>query len=122
MWGTLGCYSARCGPECAFSSEARCGPPSITVSALSRDTSSGRVVNPLPSRHLASGFAFPLVEGFGVAFVFCSFDQGPLLESRGGKLVPPTIYPVPLLPIMIRCSNSPTFSGRQGSPNQPNDE
>jgi len=48
-----------------------------------------------------SGFDFPLVEGFGVAVavavavgfdggfdvavVFCSFDQGSLLESRGGK-------------------------------------
>jgi hypothetical protein len=66
-----------------------------------------------------SGFDFPLVEGFGVAVavgfdvavVFCSFDQGSLLESRGGKLVPPTIYPITLLPTMIRCSNSPTFLG-----------
>ena len=60
---------------------------------------------------------FPFVEGLGfavalaLALVFCSCDQGPLLESRGGKLVPPTIYPVTILPIMIRCSNSPTLSG-----------
>jgi hypothetical protein len=45
-------------------------------------------------------FLFPLVEGFGfgvalgVAFAFCSCDQGPLSESCGGRLVPPTIYPV----------------------------
>ena len=63
--------------------------PSITVSALSRDTSTaGRI------------FLFPFVEGFGfgvalgVAFAFCSCDQGPLSESCGGSLVPPTIYPV----------------------------
>jgi len=53
------------------------GAPSITVSALSRDTSS------------AEGFAFdfPFVEGFafGVAFAFCSCHQGPLAESRGGS-------------------------------------
>ena len=62
---------------------------------------------------------FPFVEGLGfavalalaLALVFCSCDQGPLLESRGVKLVPPTIYPVTILPIMIRCSNSPTLSG-----------
>jgi hypothetical protein len=50
----------------------------------------------LHSSSIAPGFDFPFVEGFvfGVAFVFCSFDQGSLLESRGGKLVPPTIYPV----------------------------
>jgi hypothetical protein len=52
------------------------------------------VAIPRPAGVLASGFAFPLGEGFGVAFVFCSFDQGSLLESCGGKLVPPTIYPV----------------------------
>jgi hypothetical protein len=50
----------------------------------------------LRSSSAAPGFDFPFVEGFGfgVAFVFCSFDQGSLLESCGGKLVPPTIYPV----------------------------
>jgi hypothetical protein len=48
-----------------------------------------------------SGFDFPLVGAFdfvvavAVAVVLCSFDQGSLLESRGGKLVPPTIYPIP---------------------------
>ena len=46
---------------------------------------------------------------------FCSFDQGSLLESRGGNLVPPTIYSVTLVPTMIRCSDFPTFSGRQGA-------
>jgi hypothetical protein len=43
---------------------------------------------------------FLFVEGFGfgvalgVAFALCSCDQGPLSESCGGSLVPPTIYPV----------------------------
>jgi hypothetical protein len=48
------------------------GAPSITVSALSRDTSSAPVAIPRLASVLASGFAFPLVEGFGfgVAFVF----------------------------------------------------
>src|ERR1700747_2431679 len=67
------------------------GAPSITVSALSRDTSSAPVAILLPASVLVSGFAFPLVEGFGVAFVFGSFDQGSLLESCSGKLVPPSI-------------------------------
>jgi hypothetical protein len=56
------------------------GAPSITVSALSRDTSSAPVAIPRLASVLASGFAFPLVEGFGVAFVFCSFDQGSLFR------------------------------------------
>src|SRR5260370_28032679 len=71
-----------------------CGAPSITLSALSRDTSSDRVARRLRSGRAASGFDFPFVEGFGVAFAFCSFDQVSLSESCGGKLVPPTIYPV----------------------------
>jgi hypothetical protein len=41
-------------------------------------------------------WTFPFVEGFGVALgvAFCSCDHGPLSESCGGSLVPPTIYPV----------------------------
>src|ERR1700674_3749755 len=46
------------------------GAPSITVSALSRDTSNAPVAIPRPASVLASGFAFPLVEGFAVAFAF----------------------------------------------------
>src|ERR1700690_179765 len=75
--------------ESHFSKGAKGGAPSITVSALSRDTSTDRRF-----------FLFPLVEGFGfgvalgVAFALCSCDQGPLSESCGGSLVPPTIYPV----------------------------
>jgi hypothetical protein len=48
------------------------GAPSITVSALSRDTSSEPVTILLPWSRPASGFDFPFVEGFGfgVAFVF----------------------------------------------------
>jgi len=47
------------------------GHPSITVSALSRDTYSGEGF---------LDFDFPFVGGFdfGVAFDFCSFDQGSL--------------------------------------------
>ena len=47
-------------------------PPCITVSALSRDTSSEPVTILLPWSRPASGFDFPFVEGFafGVAFVF----------------------------------------------------
>jgi hypothetical protein len=76
------------------------GAPSITVSALSRDTLSDRVARLLRSSRVVSGFDLPFVEGFGfgvalgVAFAFCSCDQGPLSESCDGSLVPPTIYPV----------------------------
>jgi hypothetical protein len=54
------------------------------------------VAGRLRASQVASGFDFPFVEGFGVAVavVFCSFDQGSLLESRGGYLVPPTIYSI----------------------------
>jgi hypothetical protein len=50
----------------------KAGPPSITVSALSRDTSSEPVAILLLWSRPASGFDFPFVEGFGfgVAFVF----------------------------------------------------
>ena len=63
------------------------------------------------------------MEGFavGVAFAFCSLDQGSLSESRSGRLVPLTIYPVTQLPIMIRRSDSPTLQGGK-VPNQANDD
>jgi len=46
--------------------------PSITVSALSRDTSREALAMLLPSSHVLSGFDFPFVEdfGLGVAVVF----------------------------------------------------
>jgi hypothetical protein len=48
-------------------------PPSITVSALSRDTST------------VEGFDFPFVEVLGCCCsLLCSCDQGPLSESCGG--------------------------------------
>jgi len=90
------------------------GPPSITVSALSRDTC---------SRGGFVGFAFPFVEGFdfGVAFDVCSFGQGSRLRILQWNSVPLTIYPVSPLPIMIRCADSPTPRGGK-APNQPNDD
>ena len=73
------------------------GPPSITVSALSRDTSS------------SEGFDFPFVEGFVFALaVFSAHRPRPALRITQWKLVPLTIYPVSELLTMIRCSDSPT--------------
>jgi hypothetical protein len=103
--------------------DVRMGHPSITVSVLSRDTCSEALAMLLCLGRAPSGFDFPFLGAFDfgvavaldVAFVLCSFDQGSLLESCGGTLVPPTIYPITLLPTMIRCSNSPTCSGRQGA-------
>src|SRR5437764_11847911 len=85
----------------------RSGPPSITVSALSRDTSSSEGI---------LGFDFPFVEGFdfGVAFDLCSFDQGPLSESRGG-----TWFHQPSIRSLDSDHDSlfrlPNCSGRQGA-------
>jgi len=83
------------------------GHPSITVSALSRDTSSSEGI---------LGFDFPFVEGFdfGVAFDLCSFDQGPLSESRGG-----TWFHQPSIRSLDSDHDSlfrlPNCSGRQGA-------
>ena len=63
---------------------AEAGAPSITVSALSRDTSSEPVTILLPWSPTA-GFAFPFVEGFGVAFVFCSFRPRPAFRIARWK-------------------------------------
>jgi hypothetical protein len=56
----------------------------ITLSALSRDTSSEALAMLLSLGRAPSGFDFPLVGGFGfgvavavdLAFVLCSCDQG----------------------------------------------
>ncbi len=68
-------------------------------------------------------FDFPFVGGFGfgVAFVFAHSTKARFQESCGGRLVPPTIYPVSRLLIMIRCSDSPTSQGGK-APNQADDE
>jgi hypothetical protein len=44
---------------------------------------------------LGRDFDFPFVESFdfGIASLLLT-HQGSLSESRGGRLVPPTIYPV----------------------------
>ena len=86
-----------------FKKRARMGHPSITVSALSRDTWTGRKV-----------LTFPFVEGFGVAFAFAHATKARLRILRW-NFGSPTIYPVTPLPTMIRCSDSPTCSGRQGA-------
>src|SRR5579883_1078336 len=67
--------------------EAKGGAPSITVSALSRDT--------CPCEGF-SGFAFPFVEGFGVgvAFDFCSSTKARFQNPAVDLLVPPAIYSV----------------------------
>jgi hypothetical protein len=77
-------------------------------------------------RHVSRGrglnFDFPFVEGFDLVLpLLVLTDQGSLSESRGGRLVPPAIYPVTSLPTMIRCSDSPTVRGgkaglRPGAP------
>jgi hypothetical protein len=69
--------------RCHMRFRPQAGPPSITVSALSRDTSSHE------------GFDFPFVEGFAfaVAIVFAHRPR-PALRITQWKLVPLTIYPV----------------------------
>jgi hypothetical protein len=63
-------------------------------------------------------FAFVLA----VAFVSRSCHQGPLSESCGGNLVPPTIYSIPLcqtIDLTLSDHDSlfelPDSSGRQGA-------
>ena len=64
------------------------GPPSITVSALSRDTSTaGRIFLFLSWKVLLWSCAW-------CCFCLVLIDQGPLSESCGGALVPPAIYSV----------------------------
>ena len=80
------------------------GAPSITVSALSRDTCTGEGF---------FRFCFSLRRGFrfGVASDFCSFDQGSLRESSSGTWFhSPSIRSL-LLQIMIRYPDSPTARG-----------
>jgi hypothetical protein len=79
------------------------GHPSITVSALSRDTY---------SREGFLGFAFPFVEDFFLVLpLFLLIDQGPLLRISQWNGVPLTIYSVSRLAIRIRCSDSLTTQG-----------
>src|SRR5262249_49858239 len=87
-----------------FPTERKCGPPSITVSALSRDT------------WTSEGLAFPFIE---ILFLFSAHQPRPASRIlRWIFSVPPAIYSVTQLPIMIRCSDS-RLSGRQGAPISP---
>lgn len=82
--------------------KARPGPPSITVSALSRDTPA------------VEGFLFfPSWEVFAfvVAFAFRSSTKARFQNLAVDHSVPPAIYSVTELPTMIRCSDSPTARG-----------
>jgi len=96
---------------------ARVGQPSITVSALSRDTCRLRGV----------GFDFPFVERFWfgccVWCCFLFFAHRPRLASRilRWKLGSTSHLFGHLLPTMIRDSDSPTFWGGK-APNHSNDE
>ena len=105
-WGTLGISLAK---RIYFSRRGRCGPPSITVSALSRDTCSVR-------RDL--GFDLPFAEDFVFGVAFCLLiAQGPLSESRGGHFFGSTSH---LFGHRTSDHDSlfrlPDPSGRQGAP------
>src|SRR5258708_33738005 len=89
------------------------GPPSITVSALSRATNpvaEGRLI-PAAIR----GFDFPFVELLVLRLLLLIRTQGSLLESRGGNFGSTNHLSGHRFPTMIRCSDSPTNSGRQGA-------
>jgi hypothetical protein len=66
------------------------------------------------NRHVFLGrdldFVSRFVGGFDLVLpLLVLTHQGSLSEFRGGRLVPPTIYPVTSLPTMIRCSDSRRF-------------
>ena len=75
------------------------------MSALSRDT------------WTSEGFAFPFVEVFD--FVFCSSTKARFQNPAVDASVPPAIYSVTKLPIMIRCPDSRLHREARRS-NQPN--
>jgi hypothetical protein len=77
------------------------GPPSITLSALSRDTWTREGFDLL----FVEGLPLPLLLPLLFAHATKARFQNPAVE----RVVPPTIYPVTVLPTMIRCSDSPTF-------------
>src|SRR6266849_1260027 len=91
------------------------GAPSITVSALSRDTYSVRGGPLIPAT--TRGFDFPFVEllVLRLRLLFAHSTQGSLSESRGGSFGSTNHLSDHGLPTMIRCSDSPTVSGRQGA-------
>src|SRR5713226_1900111 len=95
--------------------KARPGAPSITVSALSRDTYSVRGGPLIPAT--TRGFDFPFLEllVLRLRLLFAHSTQGSLSESRGGSFGSTNHLSDHGLPTMIRCSDSPTVSGRQGA-------
>src|SRR5258708_25141087 len=77
------------------------GPPSITVSALSRDTNPVREGRLIPAG--IRGFDFPFVELLGFRLLLLIRTQGSLLESPRGNFGSTNHLSGPRIPTLIRC-------------------